>query len=142
MMSLHTPPSYLQLRPDTELPELGQSTPSMVILVSEAPCDEMWRWEVARLLAASGCRYLLAWGEDCQAWHDAVDDAVDEATGYEEPSDEQRLISTWHDDEDLDEVFWFARHRASHPARLSRTLIVHIAQRGAPDALLAKWHDA
>lgn len=139
---MHALPSYLQLRPDTDLPEFGQPAPSMVILVSEAACDDMWRWEVARALAASGCRYLLAWGVDCAAWHDAIDDAADEALDYAEPTPEQALISTWHEDEELEEVFWFARHRAHHPARLTRTLIVHIAAQGQPEALLAQFNDA
>lgn len=134
-------PRYCLLQPDTALPPLD-NTPSMVILVSDAECGDMWRWEVARWLVAGGCRYLLAWGNDCETWHDAVDDASDEALDYEDPLPEQQLISTWHEDEDLDEVFWFARHKASHPVPLARTLIVHIAQQARGEELLAQFADA
>ncbi|WP_443094132.1 DUF7684 family protein [Pseudoduganella umbonata] len=38
------------------------------------------------------------------------------------------VVTTWHDDEQLPEVFWFARHVVEHPRlALDRVLIVHIA---------------
>jgi hypothetical protein len=40
----------------------------------------------------------------------------------------QRVFVTAHEDEELEEAFWFAQHRAIHPAHdLNTTLILHIA---------------
>ena len=134
---------YLQLRPHDALPDLTHLAPFMAVVVIDDDSDEMWRWEVARWLVASGCRSMLAWGKECESWHDAVDDANLEAFDYEDIPPEQHVMTTWHADEDLDEVFWFARHRASHPAvRFSTAVILHVAVQGRPDALLAQFADA
>lgn len=134
---------YLQLRPHDTLPDLAHLAPFMAIAVVDDDSDEMWRWDVARWLVAAGCRYLLAWGKECESWHDAFEDAADEAFDYDEVAPEQRVLATWHADEDLDEVFWFARHRASHPAlQLANTVILHVAVRGRPDELLEAFADA
>jgi hypothetical protein len=37
-------------------------------------------------------------------------------------------MTTWHDDDDLDEVFWFSKYSAGHPVHvLSDTLILHVS---------------
>lgn len=139
----NTKAHYIQLRPHADLPDLARLAPFMAIAVIDDDSDEMWRWDVARWLVASGCRYLLAWGRECESWHDAFDDAADEAHGYDEIAPEQAVMSTWHEDEDLDEVFWFARHRASHPAlQLANAVILHVAGRGRPDELLGQFAGA
>jgi hypothetical protein len=134
---------YIQLRPHGELPDLTHLDPFMAIVVIDDHSDEMWRWDVARWLVASGCRFMLAWGKECESWHDAIDDAADEAFDYDDVPPEQTVMSTWHDDEDLEEVFWFARHRASHPAlQLANTVILHMAAHGRGEALLEQFADA
>ena len=142
-MTITTKAHYIQLRPHGELPELTQLEPFMAIAVIDDDSDEMWRWDVARHLVTSGCRFLLAWGKECESWRDAFDDAADEAFDYDDVAPEQTVMATEHDDEDLDEVFWFARHRASHPAlRFSDVVILHVAARGRPDELLEQFADA
>jgi hypothetical protein len=119
---------YLHLPPDTDLPALTLPAPFLAIVLVEDEVTETWMWETARWLVASGCHYVLAWGRACDTWREAVDDAAEEAADYEDVPDERRVLSTAHEDDDMDEVFWFARHRAVHPALpLETTLIVHIA---------------
>jgi hypothetical protein len=134
---------YLQLRPHDALPDLSHLSPFMAVVVIDDDSDEMWRWDVARWLVASGCRFMLAWGKECESWHEAVEEAGLEAFDYDDVEPEQRVLTTAHADEDLDEVLWFARHRASHPAlRFANTVILHVAERGRPDALLAQFDEA
>ena len=134
---------YLQLRPHGALPDLTHLSPFMAVVVIDDDSDEMWRWDVARWLAESGCRYMLAWGKECESWRDALEDAALEAVDYDDVPPEQAVLATSHEDEDLDEVFWFARHRASHPAlRFTTAVILHVAARGRPDELLAQFADA
>ena len=123
--------TYLHLPPDADLPDLGARPPFLAIVLAEDEVAEMWMWDVARWLVASGARYVQAWGRDAEAWAEAADDAALEAVDYEEAPDERRMMTTWHDpaDEDMDEVFWFSKHRAVHPTlSLDAVLIVHIAQ--------------
>lgn len=135
--------TYLQLRPEGPLPDLGHLAPYMAVVVIDDDSDEMWRWDVARWLVASGCRFMLAWGKECESWHDAVDDARDEAFDYDDIPPEEFVMTTWHEDEELEEVFWFARHRASHPAlRLSNVVLLHVAAHGRPDELMAQFSEA
>ena len=120
---------YLHLTPDSGLPPLEDLQHFKTILVVEAEVAEMMMWETSRLLVESGCKYALAWGTDCESWHDAIEDAYLESTNYEDVPEEQRVMTTWHEDEELSEVFWFAAHRAVHPAHeLRDTLILHIAE--------------
>lgn len=139
----HTTLNYLHLQPDADLPALALTAPFQAIVLVEDDVTETWMWEAARWLVASGSRYVLAWGRDCEAWREAIDDAAEEAADYEDVPDERRVLATAHEDEDLDEVFWFARHRAVHPAlALDAALIVHIAAAPRREALEAAYAEA
>ncbi len=135
--------SYLHIRPNEELPPIGQFPPFLAVLVIDEVCEEMWRWEASRWLAASNCRYVLAWGQFSEDWAESVDDANLEAFDYGEIPDDRLVMTTSHEDEELEEVFWFARHRARHPSlQLSSTVIVHIATRGRKDELERQFAQA
>jgi hypothetical protein len=134
---------YLQLASGDDLPALAGINAFKAILVIDTDSHQPWQWEVCRWLVASGARYVMAWGLECEAWHDAVDEAFLEATDYEDVSDEQMVVSTWHDDEDLADVFWFAKNRANYPAlELNTTLILHIADAPRRDELEGAYKDA
>lgn len=133
---------YLHLMPDSDFPALEAIAPFKAIVIIEADMAEMTMWETCRSLVTAGCLYASVWGKQCEAWHDAIDDAYLEATNYEDVAPEKALATTWHEDEELSEVFWFARHRAMHPAELRETLILHIAEAPRRDELEAAWRDA
>lgn len=133
---------YLHLTPDQPLPALEGLSSFKAILVVEAVVEEMIMWETCRSLVASGCLVALTWGQQAESWREAVDDAFLEATDYEDLDEARSLLSTAHQDEDLDEVFWFAKHRAVHAAELRDTLIVHIAGAARRDELEAQYRDA
>ena len=134
---------YLHLTPDSDFPALEGLSQFKAVLVVEADVAEMTMWEISRALVASGCVYALAWGKQCEAWREAVEDASLEASDYEDVPDEQLVVTTAHEDEELGEVFWFAKHRAVHPAReLRETLILHIADAPRRDEIEAEFRDA
>ena len=134
---------YLHLTPSSALPVLEGLRQFKAIIVADAEVQETMMWDVSRWLVESGCQYALAWGEDCEQWRKAVEDAALEAVNYEGVPDAQQVLATAHEDEDLEEVFWFARHRAAHPAHeLGATLILHIADAPNREALEAQYHDA
>lgn len=119
---------YLQLSSGDELPVIDHLAPFMGIVLVEEEVEEMWQWEVCRWLVASGCRFMLAWGRDATAWSEAVDDAASEAHDYEDVADELAVMTTAHDDDEMEEVFWYAKRRAVHRAlQLGTTMIIHIA---------------
>lgn len=135
--------NYIHLPPEGELPALEGKRPFTAIVVVEAGVPEMTMWETARWLVDAGCALALTWGKQCEDWREAIEDAGLEAVNYEEVPDEQSLIVTAHEDEDLSEAFWYARHRAVHPAHeLRDTLILHIADVPRRDELEAEYRDA
>lgn len=118
---------YLQLLPDAPLPELGGLHRFKAVLIIESDVSQMWQWDVCRWLVSSGCRCLLAWGKDCGSWDEAVDEANLERFDYGDIPDEELVVTSRHEDEDLEEVFWFAKNRAAHPVlALNDTVLVHI----------------
>lgn len=122
------PLQYIRLLPDGTLPDISELPPYKAILVIEDAVSELWQWEVGRWLANSGCRYMMVWGENCVSWEESVEEANLEAFDYEDIPEDRVIITASHEDEDLSEVFWFAKHRASHPAHeLRNTVILHIS---------------
>ncbi|TKB92852.1 MAG: hypothetical protein E8D41_08780 [Nitrospira sp.] len=57
-----------------------------------------------------GAVYVCAWGPDCERVHDIIDEVlVDRDPGE---TDEDVIMTTWHDDETLEEALWFAVNSA------------------------------
>ena len=134
---------YLHLLPDGDLPHMVDTSPFLAIVIADEAVSQMWQWEASRWLVEAGCRVMLAWGEDAEAWAEAVLEASQEAFNYEDIPEERLVVTTSHEDEDLEEVFWFARHRAAHPAcTLNRTLVVQVGTSPRREALEAAWASA
>ncbi|MGJ7915045.1 hypothetical protein ACI48D_06135 [Massilia sp. LXY-6] len=135
--------TYLQLPPGSEPPALDHLAPFLAIVLSEEASDELWQADIARWLVASGCRYLLAWGKDCAAWQEMVDDANLEAFDYEDVPEADVVMTTRHEDEEREEVFWFAKHRAAHPSHsFKATVILDISSAGRKDEIEQEYADA
>jgi len=119
---------YVCLKDGDILPDLGGMKLFKAIVVIEDDVSQMWQWEVSRWLVRSGCRYMMAWGKEPSSWDDSVDEANLEAFDYEDIPDTEFIMTTWHDDEELSEVFWFSKNSAGHPVYvLSETVILHIS---------------
>jgi hypothetical protein len=83
----------------------------------------------ARLLSA-GLIYICVWGPDCERVHDVFDE-VYVGDGCTEP--DFTLMSTWHDDESLDEAVWYFTQCAFPPdTEIEKTSYVAVAV-GRPD---------
>jgi hypothetical protein len=133
---------YLHLTPGAALPEL-HLPPFIAIVLADDEVPETWMWDASRWLVAAGCRYLLAWGKACEAWNEAVDEAFQEAVDYDDVAPERQVLTASFEDEDMEEVFWFARHRAAHPGgALNATLVLHLAPASRKDEIEALYAQA
>lgn len=56
-------------------------------------------------LLADDCRYTCTWGPDCERVNDAFDRVI---VDQELDRGDDTVMTTWHDDESLDEALWFA----------------------------------
>jgi hypothetical protein len=62
--------------------------------------------DLVRPLVSHGLVYFCAWGDNCELAHDAVDRADIERMRIEDHED-YVIMTTWHHEEALEEVFWF-----------------------------------
>jgi hypothetical protein len=137
------PVSYFRLAEGKPLPDLLPYAPYRAVLVLDAEHGQEWQKEVSEWLVRSGCLYMMAWGVRCSTWDDSVDWAnIDRFEGRDIP-DERFVLTTWHDDETLDEVFWYADFCARHPeVELRHTIILHVSRHEDGEAMLARFRAA
>jgi hypothetical protein len=120
-------PSYLHLPPD-EYPPDRDHQPYRAVIVSELETTQEWRNEIAEWLVSTGCLYVVAWGVQCEEWHDTVDWTILERFEFGDIPDENFIMTTWHDKEPLSEAFWFAGQCASHlTVELRETLLIDVS---------------
>lgn len=130
---------YLHLAPNASLPQ-PTTGPLRVLIVSENTVSDDWRNSTARWLVKGGCLYVVAWGVECEKWHDAVDRAVLETFDFGDIPDDKFVMTTWHSDEPLSEALWFAGNCAFHPdVELQLTLVLHVADEAKPDEIIATY---
>jgi|WetSurMetagenome_2_1015567.scaffolds.fasta_scaffold60069_3 hypothetical protein len=134
---------YVHLRPSEPPPSLDSTYPYRAVLVVEQAVSDEWRSLVCDMLVGTGCRYMLAWGRDCEIWHDSVDSANLARFDFQEFPDDELVMTTWHSDETLAEVFWFAEHGALHPdVDIDKTVIVHISAEPRATELTEAFNNA
>lgn len=122
-------PIYFCLSPDDLLVQPGQSEPTRFLLIAEETTSQQYKGSIAKTLVRGNCLYFLAWGSECEAWHDAVDAANYGLFEFKSIPDERLIATTWHHDEPLSEVFWFAKKQAFHPeVELRRTVLLHVSR--------------
>jgi hypothetical protein len=134
---------YLQIAPEAqELPAIETSPFRAIVLVREGVSNE-WRNRVSDWLVASGCLYMLAWGIDCSIWDDAVDWANISEFDFKPIPPERFVMTTWHENESIEEVFWFAKNCASHPTvAIDADMILDISTLNRMDETLSDWATA
>ena len=135
-------PRYLHLQPELT-PQPLEAAPFRAVIVSDEAVSEGWLHQVAEWIVASGCLYVIAWGVDCEKWHDSVDWAILEVFEFGEIPDERFVMTTWHDEEPASEAYWFAGNCAYHPVvKLNETIILHIAKESRSSELLQAYQDS
>jgi hypothetical protein len=61
---------------------------------------------LARRLLDAGCVYFCCWGPGCERVHDVIDE-VYAGDGMSISDDESTIMTTWHNEEDLEGALWF-----------------------------------
>jgi hypothetical protein len=103
------------------------------------------RSTVALALINAGCRYAVCGGENCEAWHDAVDreDVKRHIDDSEEIRDAELVMTTWHDGESPDDVaFFFVLNTNFADHEFQRYFALHVgtsAARDLVDAAVRKY---
>jgi len=102
--------------------------PFRSVVIIEEDVTAEWREAVSKWLVESGCLYMMAWGKDCSYWDDSVDHASLEGFNYGEVPEDKFVMTTWHENEPLEDVFFFSKNNGFHPTvELENTLLLHIS---------------
>ncbi len=71
---------------------------------------------------------MMAWGIECSSWDDSVDYANIESFNCENIPDDKFVMTTWHENESIEEVFLFSKSHANHSSvNIKNTLLIHIS---------------
>jgi hypothetical protein len=103
------PTKVLLLKSLSELAKsIPRTQPNLLVLLG---CDARALRDVDILAALrqmfeQGIVYLCCWGSDCERVHDLADQLTLHQLG------DDLVLTTWHDDESLDEAIWFLIHCA------------------------------
>ena len=131
---------YLQLHPGAPLPEMDALRPFVAFVIIRADVTVDWQWDVSQWLVASGCLSMAAWGIACTTWDDSVDEANLIAYDWGEIPEDRAVMTSWHDDESLDEATFFAKHVAFHPTTtLESALILDVSLANREAEVLDMW---
>jgi len=133
---------YIHLLPEGPLPDLTGSA-FRAVVIAETEVTGEWRGRVSDWLVKSGCLYMMAWGRDCSLWDDSVDWSNLEQFDYGDIPADRFVMTTWHNGEPLEEMFWFCEHVARHPTvALNRIILVHVSPFERKSKLLANYRDS
>jgi hypothetical protein len=135
--------NYLQLQPQSVLPDISNLAPFRSILIIDAIINPDWQAEVSGWLVKCGCLYAIAWGKDAGTWDDSIDFANLEAFKLLAVKEEKFVMTACFEDEPLKEVFWFAKNSAFHPTvELLNTLILDISFKNRETEMRSDYADA
>jgi hypothetical protein len=133
---------YSHLRPEKTPPALT-SGPFCAVIITDVCVSEVWRERTTEWLVQNGCLYAVAWGVDCEEWHDSVDSANLSEFEYGDYPDERFVMTTWHAKDPLSEAFWFAGQCVFHPTvELTETIIVHVSNESREAEMLQIFADS
>lgn len=120
--------SYVRIDECNSLPFLDIREQWAAIIVGDLPFSNERRDEVAHWLCKENCRWMAAWGIDCSKWDDALDEA-EIALWPDGAPDDKFIVTTWHNIESLDEVFWFIGTQTStfDDRAITHFAIVHLS---------------
>jgi hypothetical protein len=134
---------YYLLSNSENLPILTDLSPFKAVVVVDVIVATSRKKIISEWLVSSGCLYMMAWGLECSSWDDSVDMANIVAFEYGEIPDGSFVMTTWHESEPLEEVFWFAKNCAVHPtADLENTLIIHLSEVSKEEQFLEAFKNA
>lgn len=133
--------TYVQIQAESNLPDISNLAPFKTVVIIEEIVTQEWRAKASSWLVKSGCLYMNAWGEECGLWDTAVDLANLEIFDFEDIPEDGFVMTTWHDDETMGQVFWFAKNLAFHPTvKIQNTLLFHISAVSNEEVFLEKYN--
>jgi len=105
---------FLRLEPpyDTPIPHFASAFVT-VLLACDPTITPNKQAEISAELVQRDCRYVLAWGHNATSWDDSVDMAFISTDADFNPPSDRHVMTTWHDNDTIADVIWFAIHNTN-----------------------------
>ncbi len=119
--------------------------PFAAVVLIDMTVNAEWRHTVSEWLVDQGCLYMMAHGDNCSLWDDSVDIANLEAFdwNFDDIPDNKHVTTTWHEDESLEEVFFFAKTCALPFSPLIKNVIIlDITENSRETTMLLRYEAA
>ena len=86
---------------------------------------------------------MMAWGVNSSSWDDSVDMANLEQFDFGEIPNDKFVMTTWHTDVQLSEVFWYCKNNAFHPSvELKDVVLVHVSENEGESDFISAYAQA
>lgn len=133
-------PIYIHVDLDAALPARVSRAPFRAVIVAEIAVTASQQNRISNWLVAEGCLYAMAWGVAASSWDDAMDGSCLAKFDDGDVPAHACVMTTWHDDQPLSDVFDFAIRCASHPvAPLDELVVIHVSAAEDPDRIHASF---
>jgi len=119
--------------------------PFAAVVVIDMSVNSEWRQTVSEWLVDQGCLYMMAHGDECSLWDDSVDIANLEAFdwNFDRIPKDKHVTTTWHENESLEEVFFFAKNCAlPFSPHIKNIIILDITEISREAAMLLQYETA
>jgi hypothetical protein len=135
--------SYTQLTPGNDLPDISGLKPFLAVLVIDDHSAPEWREKISSWLVKSGCRNMMSWGDEREAWDEAVDLAnISQFNSGGIPVDEL-VLAVEHGSHALEQFFKEAKISASQDcADFTNVLLAHISKENKEQELISLYSRA
>ncbi|RYY77220.1 MAG: hypothetical protein EOO52_07010 [Gammaproteobacteria bacterium] len=135
--------NYIQLKAQEALPSIEHLYPFKCLVIISESVSQARQDEISMWLVKSGCVVMCAWGINCSSWDDSVDCASIEMFNYNQPLPERFVLTTWHENEPLEEAMFFLKHTISHPEHdLENVVLLHISSKSQRNEIIAEFENA
>ena len=135
--------NYIQVKEQEELPSIEHLYPFKCLVIISESVSQARQSEISMWLVKSGCVVMCAWGINCSAWDDSVDDASIEMFNYDLPPPERFVLTTWHENESLEDAMFFLKHTITHPEHdLENAVLLHISSQNQCSEIVTEFENA
>lgn len=97
---------------------------AVLLVVNDDSIAPDEQFKLSHQLVASGCRYAVCFGYECSTWDDSIDYAYLEGDPNFDPRDDRFVMTTWHEDESIEDVVEFFRLSTSFDDFVPRNFLL------------------
>jgi hypothetical protein len=96
----------------------------MLLVVCDSSTTTEEHAALSQQIVEEGCRYAVCTGHNCELWHDLIDESFIGSDPNFNPPNDRMLMTTWHENEPIEEVVEFFRWNTSFANFTARNFLI------------------